>query len=180
MPSPELVRDFFGDVVPPIELYRGAGCDDCGHTGYRGRMLVVDLWAPDERDLMLITRQAPWDEIRTSAQRTTVRSASSLAVRCGTIAALRGPCCNTPCATSRVTASRTGVIDVPKLSARARKVSTVPGAKRPASSASRSCACAKSQSGSRSIRFSAVILCSLPHPIESRKFMSRNRGEMFH
>ncbi len=74
-PLPDLVREFFGDVEPPITLYRGAGCEACAHTGYRGRMLVVDLWAPDELDLMLITRQAPWDEIRTSAQRTTVSMA---------------------------------------------------------------------------------------------------------
>ena len=44
-------------------------------------MLIVDLWAPDERDLMLITRQAPWDEIRASAQRTTVSMAEDAHVR---------------------------------------------------------------------------------------------------
>jgi hypothetical protein len=34
-------------------------------------MMVADLWVPDDQDAGLITRQAPFDEVRRSAQRTT-------------------------------------------------------------------------------------------------------------
>src|SRR5262249_46571699 len=69
--SPELLKEFFGDVRPDFTLYHAVGCAECGNTGYRGRSLLVDLWIPDEQDLMLISRQAPFDEICKSAERTT-------------------------------------------------------------------------------------------------------------
>jgi type II secretory ATPase GspE/PulE/Tfp pilus assembly ATPase PilB-like protein len=47
------------------------GCADCGFSGYKGRMMVADLWMPDQQDAGLIIRQAPFDEICESAQRTT-------------------------------------------------------------------------------------------------------------
>jgi type II secretory ATPase GspE/PulE/Tfp pilus assembly ATPase PilB-like protein len=34
-------------------------------------MIIADLWVPDEEDAMLITREAPFDEVRRSAERTT-------------------------------------------------------------------------------------------------------------
>ena len=46
-------------------------CTDCGFSGYKGRMMVADLWVPDEQDAGLVTRQAPFDQICQSAQRTT-------------------------------------------------------------------------------------------------------------
>ena len=72
---PRLIAEFFGDSPPPVPLFRGAGCAACGFSGYRGRMIVADLWTPDEADLMRIARQAPFDEIRQSAMRTTITMA---------------------------------------------------------------------------------------------------------
>jgi type II secretory ATPase GspE/PulE/Tfp pilus assembly ATPase PilB-like protein len=74
-PPAELVAEFFGESPPPAPLFRGAGCAACGFSGYRGRMIVADLWTPDQADLMLIARQAPFDEIRQSATRTTITMA---------------------------------------------------------------------------------------------------------
>lgn len=71
LPSPEVLNEFFGTVPAHAKFFRGVGCADCGFSGYKGRMMVADLWMPDEQDAALITRQAPFDEIRQSAQRTT-------------------------------------------------------------------------------------------------------------
>jgi len=71
VPAPDETRDFFARVPEGFKFYRGAGCDQCGYSGYRGRMMVADLWMPDEEDMMLITRQAPFDQVRQSAMRTT-------------------------------------------------------------------------------------------------------------
>ena len=69
-PPKELVAEFFTAVPSDLTFTHGAGCAACGHSGYKGRTLVVDLWAPDEQDLRLITTRAPFDEIAASASRT--------------------------------------------------------------------------------------------------------------
>jgi len=70
-PPIDLVSMFFSTPPDGMTFYHGAGCDACGQTGYKGRMMVADLWVPDDEDLMLIARQAPFDEVRISSQRTT-------------------------------------------------------------------------------------------------------------
>jgi type IV pilus assembly protein PilB len=76
-----LVQEFFGREAPGFPLYRGRGCDACGFTGYKGRMLIADLWAPDQADQVLITRDAAFDEVRASAERTTFTMAQDAAAR---------------------------------------------------------------------------------------------------
>ena len=71
VPSPEMLNEFWETVPAHVKLFRGVGCTDCGFSGYKGRMMVADLWVPDEQDAGLITRQAPFDQICQSAQRTT-------------------------------------------------------------------------------------------------------------
>jgi type IV pilus assembly protein PilB len=73
--APPEAADLFGTVPPGFAFYKGAGCAACGSTGYGGRMMVADLWVPDEEDMLLITRQAPFEEIRRSAERTTLSMA---------------------------------------------------------------------------------------------------------
>jgi type IV pilus assembly protein PilB len=70
-PPADQVREFFTRVPDNLRFVHGRGCDACGGTGYRGRMIIADLWVPDEEDAMLITREAPFDAIRQSAERTT-------------------------------------------------------------------------------------------------------------
>ena len=65
------MNEFFETVPAHMKFFRGAGCADCGFSGYKGRMIIADLWVPDDRDAVLITRQAPFDEVRLSALRTT-------------------------------------------------------------------------------------------------------------
>jgi type IV pilus assembly protein PilB len=73
--APREAGDFFGTVPAGFVFYKGAGCQACGSTGYDGRLMVADLWVPDEEDMLLITREAPFEEIRRSAERTTLSMA---------------------------------------------------------------------------------------------------------
>lgn len=75
LPPRDLLDEFFEDVPDDLRFYRGAGCSECGFTGYKGRMILADLWVPDDEDMMLITRGVPFDDVRKSAQRTTVSMA---------------------------------------------------------------------------------------------------------
>ena len=71
---PERLGEFFARP-PGMTFFHGRGCEVCGFTGYRGRMPLVDLWVPDEQDLLLVTRQASFSDIRASATRTTLSMA---------------------------------------------------------------------------------------------------------
>ena len=70
-PAPAVVSEFFETMPARLKFYQGAGCADCSFSGYKGRMIVADLWVPDDQDAVLITRQAPFNEVRQSALRTT-------------------------------------------------------------------------------------------------------------
>jgi len=70
-PDPKLVQQFFGEHQPPMPLFKGAGCDSCGHSGYHGRLLIADLWVPDEKDRILIAQEASVETVHQSAERTT-------------------------------------------------------------------------------------------------------------
>lgn len=74
-PSPELVREFFEVKPAGLKFYRGSGCAACNGTGYKGRMSIAELWTPDERDVLLMTKQVSFDQLRESALRTTISMA---------------------------------------------------------------------------------------------------------
>jgi type IV pilus assembly protein PilB len=76
MPTEELLKEFF--TTPPAELRwsRGKGCPQCNFTGYKGRMAVAELWTPSEDDIVLINKGAPFDEIKASAQKSTLLMAA--------------------------------------------------------------------------------------------------------
>lgn len=78
---PERASEFFSDVPADFPFIHAPGCEACGFTGYRGRMLLADLWVPDEADLLLITKNAPFPDIRRSAARTTFSMAEDANVR---------------------------------------------------------------------------------------------------
>jgi type II secretory ATPase GspE/PulE/Tfp pilus assembly ATPase PilB-like protein len=64
-----------------MKFYQGAGCSRCNFTGFRGRMGVAELWVPSERDVILISKNAPFDEIRASARDSTVAMAEDVMAR---------------------------------------------------------------------------------------------------
>jgi type II secretory ATPase GspE/PulE/Tfp pilus assembly ATPase PilB-like protein len=71
-PSEELLKEFFS--APPVDIHwlKGKGCPQCNFTGYKGRMAVAELWTPSEDDIVLINKGVPFDEIKSSAQESTV------------------------------------------------------------------------------------------------------------
>ena len=70
-PAAELLREFFDSKPTDIAWARGRGCAACDFTGYRGRRLVAELWTPNESDVILINKSAPFEELRVSSARTT-------------------------------------------------------------------------------------------------------------
>lgn len=74
-PNIKLIQEFFGTGKADTTLFRAPGCEWCGGTGYRRRMLLADLWVPDDKDRELITQEAPLESIRESATRTTLSMA---------------------------------------------------------------------------------------------------------
>jgi type IV pilus assembly protein PilB len=72
MPSAELLKEFF--VSPPTDMrwYHGAGCSHCNYTGYRGRLAVAELWTPNDDDIILINKGAPFEELQQSAGKSTI------------------------------------------------------------------------------------------------------------
>ncbi len=71
LPSDELLKEFFPGATPRLRFYKGKGCDRCHFTGYHGRTAIVELWVPNEEDIILIAKDAPFDELRASAARNT-------------------------------------------------------------------------------------------------------------
>ena len=80
-PPPSEIAELFASVPPGMTFKRGLGCASCAYTGYRGRMLVADLWMPDAQDAALIARMAPLSELAASAARTTVSMAEDAYAR---------------------------------------------------------------------------------------------------
>jgi type IV pilus assembly protein PilB len=77
-PAPALLEEFFGDRPPPCRWTRGRGCPRCNFTGFRGRVAVAELWTPSPADQALLAAGAAMEEIRASAQRSTVTMAEDV------------------------------------------------------------------------------------------------------
>jgi type IV pilus assembly protein PilB len=71
-PPAEVLKEFFAKRPEGLTFKRGSGCADCNYTGYLGRTTMVELWIPDDEDVLAITKGTSFDRIRTSARRTTL------------------------------------------------------------------------------------------------------------
>jgi type IV pilus assembly protein PilB len=69
VPASDDLAAFFDTRRRDMILTRGFGCDACAGTGYRGRLIIADLWIPDDADAVRIARGAPTDEIQRGAAR---------------------------------------------------------------------------------------------------------------
>jgi type IV pilus assembly protein PilB len=80
-PSADLINEFFD--VPPmgVTFYKGRGCPRCNFSGYRGRVAIVELWAPSDHDIVLINKNAPFEDIRDSALKSTLSMADAAWIR---------------------------------------------------------------------------------------------------
>jgi type IV pilus assembly protein PilB len=77
-PAAELLGELFTGPTADFVWYRGTGCARCNYTGYRGRLILAELWTPNDADVMLINRGATFDEIRKSAEHTTLPMADDV------------------------------------------------------------------------------------------------------
>jgi type IV pilus assembly protein PilB len=68
-PDADLLKEFFGAPPKGIRWVAGAKCAYCNNTGYKGRVAVAELWAPEERDLFGISNSADIDELRETIRR---------------------------------------------------------------------------------------------------------------
>jgi type IV pilus assembly protein PilB len=50
-------------------IYRAKSCDECNHTGYKGRMVVSEVMLINDEIRGLISRSASYNEIRDAARR---------------------------------------------------------------------------------------------------------------
>lgn len=66
-PMPEALRQRLGLQDPNAALYRGKGCKDCRHTGYRGRLGVYELLVMTEAVRDAIQERKSAAEIRRAA-----------------------------------------------------------------------------------------------------------------
>jgi len=83
--DPDLIARLKADSVEP-QLYHGAGCEQCGGTGYQGRLGLFELFRPDDAIKQLILDRRPAAEIDRVAE-----SGHMLTlVQSGKLAALRG------------------------------------------------------------------------------------------
>ena len=70
IPATELSRFGFIATDPNqmVTLYRGAGCEECRHKGYKGRIGLYELLAMNEEIAELVVRRAPVADIRDAAK----------------------------------------------------------------------------------------------------------------
>ncbi len=80
-PSADLMKEFFVTEPEGLTFYRGGGCANCNFTGYRGRTSIAEMWVPGEEDVILISKSAPFDEVRASARRSTLSMAEDVIER---------------------------------------------------------------------------------------------------
>jgi type IV pilus assembly protein PilB len=71
-PAPELLKEFFDTTPPDLKWYKGNGCTHCNFTGYRHRLAIAELWVPNENDVILVAKNASFEELRSSAAHSTV------------------------------------------------------------------------------------------------------------
>src|SRR5262245_30249227 len=78
-PPADLRSAIVGSAPADFAWYRGRGCASCNYTGYRGRMILSELWTPNDADVVLINRGAPFEEIRRNALKSTLPMAEDAA-----------------------------------------------------------------------------------------------------
>ena len=66
-PLPAALRERLNITDPEARMYRGSGCQNCRHTGYRGRLGVYELMTMTEPVRDAIQRRAASSEVRRAA-----------------------------------------------------------------------------------------------------------------
>jgi len=67
MPLADLPTDFPNRGVETVELYKGSGCRNCNHTGYRGRQGIFELLPVSDEVRHMVTDKKPSTVIKKQA-----------------------------------------------------------------------------------------------------------------
>ncbi len=67
--TPEECRLLMADANSPPTLFKGAGCKDCGGTGYKGRLGIHEILFIDEDLEALISANKPIPELKAAARK---------------------------------------------------------------------------------------------------------------
>ncbi len=78
VPATDLLKEFFDQPPVGIRWYKGRGCSHCNSTGYKGRMVVAELWVPSDEGDILINKAAPFDEIKLNSYKSTLLMAEDV------------------------------------------------------------------------------------------------------
>ncbi len=72
VPQEDLLKEFF--AIPPTDInwVKGHGCQECNYTGFKGRIALAELWEPNQRDILLINKRAPMEDLKRSAANSTI------------------------------------------------------------------------------------------------------------
>ncbi|HXU90352.1 MAG TPA: GspE/PulE family protein [Methylomirabilota bacterium] len=76
LPAESLLRAAFEEPPRDLRWFRGAGCAECHHTGYKRRLAIIELWIPSLDDVLLINQGAAFDAIAASSRRSTYSMAT--------------------------------------------------------------------------------------------------------
>jgi type IV pilus assembly protein PilB len=80
-PPDEMMREFFAGPSNGLKFYKGRGCASCNYSGYRGRTTIAELWMPGPEDIVLISKNAPFEALKASARRNTITMAEDVMFR---------------------------------------------------------------------------------------------------
>jgi type IV pilus assembly protein PilB len=56
-PSEKLLEEFGIPTSNTMDFVQGKGCSVCHHTGFKGRLPIIELWIPTREELLLINRR---------------------------------------------------------------------------------------------------------------------------
>ncbi|MBA3962080.1 MAG: type II/IV secretion system protein [Chthoniobacterales bacterium] len=65
----EYLHEIGADIPPDFKFYRGAGCENCRHTGYQGRLAIYEICVITEPLKRLIMQKADGGELKKCAIR---------------------------------------------------------------------------------------------------------------
>lgn len=71
VPSNEVLKEFFNDS-PDIIWFKGQGCSNCNYTGYSGRIVIAELWTPNQEDAVLINKGGSIDSLRKTSYQSSI------------------------------------------------------------------------------------------------------------
>ncbi|MEA1901075.1 MAG: GspE/PulE family protein, partial [Thermodesulfobacteriota bacterium] len=71
VPSNKVLKEFFNDS-PDIIWFKGQGCSKCNYTGYSGRIVIAELWTPNQEDAVLINKGGSIDSLRKTSYKSSI------------------------------------------------------------------------------------------------------------